>query len=158
MRLPHPLDGKFKKWQADLALTDRSTPLFVVFIVSTIENEQPPEEAQPCVLWLKRRGHPPDLRGKCRYAVLGLGDSNLLLDRQTTTAKDCNQVATRAWTRSLPRSARNDATPSGRLTTAPATRSSCRGSMHLSPRSFDAGAAFGTALREDVRETQTADG
>ena len=24
--------------------------------------------------------------------VLGLGDSNLLLDRQTTTAKDCNQV------------------------------------------------------------------
>jgi NADPH-ferrihemoprotein reductase len=25
--------------------------------------------------------------------VLGLGDSNLLLDRQTTTAKDCNQVA-----------------------------------------------------------------
>ena len=27
--------------------------------------------------------------------VLGLGDSNLLLDRQTTTAKDCNQVARR---------------------------------------------------------------
>lgn len=27
------------------------------------------------------------------YAVLGLGDSNLLLDRQTTTAKDCNQAA-----------------------------------------------------------------
>ena len=25
--------------------------------------------------------------------VLGLGDSNLLLDRQTTTAKDCNQIA-----------------------------------------------------------------
>ena len=85
---------KFKKWQADLALTDRSTPLFVVFIVSTIENEQPPEEAQPCVLWQKRRGHPPDLlRGKCRSRSR-LGD-NLLLDRQTTTAKDCNQVATR---------------------------------------------------------------
>ena len=28
-------------------------------------------------------------------AVLGLGDSNLLLDRQTTTAKDCNQCARR---------------------------------------------------------------
>jgi len=25
--------------------------------------------------------------------VLGLGDSNLLLDRQHTSAKDCNQVA-----------------------------------------------------------------
>ena len=30
---------------------------------------------------------------KFAYAVLGVGDSNLLLDRQTTTAKDCNQVA-----------------------------------------------------------------
>lgn len=27
------------------------------------------------------------------FAVLGLGDSNLLMDRQTTTAKDCNQCA-----------------------------------------------------------------
>ena len=31
--------------------------------------------------------------GTLRYTVLGLGDSNLLLDRQTTTAKDCNQAA-----------------------------------------------------------------
>ena len=27
------------------------------------------------------------------HAVLGVGDSNLLLDRQTTTAADCNQCA-----------------------------------------------------------------
>jgi NADPH-ferrihemoprotein reductase len=27
------------------------------------------------------------------YTVLGLGDSNLLLDRQTTGPTDCNQVA-----------------------------------------------------------------
>lgn len=33
------------------------------------------------------------MQGKFQYAILGLGDSNLLLDRQTTTAKDCNQVA-----------------------------------------------------------------
>ena len=33
------------------------------------------------------------LAGRVRYSVLGLGDSNLLLDRQTTSAKDCNQVA-----------------------------------------------------------------
>jgi NADPH-ferrihemoprotein reductase len=33
------------------------------------------------------------LNGKFGFAVLGVGDSNLLLDRQTTTAKDCNQVA-----------------------------------------------------------------
>lgn len=33
------------------------------------------------------------LAGKFAYTVFGLGDSNLLLDRQTTTAKDCNQVA-----------------------------------------------------------------
>ena len=33
------------------------------------------------------------LAEKFSYAVLGLGDSNLLLDRQTTGPKDCNQVA-----------------------------------------------------------------
>lgn len=33
------------------------------------------------------------MANKFRFAVLGLGNSNLLLDRQTTTAKDCNQVA-----------------------------------------------------------------
>ena len=33
------------------------------------------------------------LNGKFGFAVFGVGDSNLLLDRQTTTAKDCNQVA-----------------------------------------------------------------
>lgn len=32
-------------------------------------------------------------KDKFYFTVLGLGDSNLLLDRQTTTAKDCNQVA-----------------------------------------------------------------
>lgn len=91
---------QFKKWMKECAFTERSTPLHVLFVVSTIENEQPPEEAQPCVLYLKRKIHPPDLlSGRCKYAVLGLGDSNLLLDRQTTTAKDCNQVADRLDTR-----------------------------------------------------------
>ena len=28
-----------------------------------------------------------------KFTVLGLEDANLLLDRQTTTAKDCNQIA-----------------------------------------------------------------
>jgi sulfite reductase alpha subunit-like flavoprotein len=45
--------------------------------------------------FFQRKLHPGDLlaNNKFRFAVLGLGDSNLLLDRQTTTAKDCNQVA-----------------------------------------------------------------
>jgi NADPH-ferrihemoprotein reductase len=42
--------------------------------------------------FFKRKNHPDNLL-KFSYAVLGLGDSNLLLDRQTTTAKDCNQCA-----------------------------------------------------------------
>ena len=33
------------------------------------------------------------MENKVQFAVLGLGDSNLLLDRQHTSAKDCNQVA-----------------------------------------------------------------
>jgi NADPH-ferrihemoprotein reductase len=34
--------------------------------------------------------HPGDMLSKLNFAVVGLGDSNLLQDRQTTTAKDCN--------------------------------------------------------------------
>jgi NADPH-ferrihemoprotein reductase len=44
--------------------------------------------------FFKRKTHPESLlTGKFSYTVLGLGDSNLLLDRQTTTAKDCNRCA-----------------------------------------------------------------
>ena len=45
--------------------------------------------------FFQRKTHSDDLLAgnKFRFAGLGLGDSNLLLDRQTTTAKDCNQVA-----------------------------------------------------------------
>lgn len=86
----------FKKFSTQYALVDRASPLHVVFIVATIENEQPPEDAGPCVRFFNRRTHAPDmLANRLVYAVLGLGDSNLLLDRQTTTAKDCNQVARR---------------------------------------------------------------
>lgn len=47
-----------------------------------------------CVRFFKRKTHPQDLlQDKFYFTVLGVGDSNLLLDRQTTTAKDCNQVA-----------------------------------------------------------------
>ena len=43
---------------------------------------------------LQRKTHPATLlRDRPTFAVLGLGDSNLLLDRQHTSAKDCNQVA-----------------------------------------------------------------
>ena len=38
-----------------------------------------------------RKTHPADLLNKWSFAVLAVGDSNLLLDRQTTTAKDCNK-------------------------------------------------------------------
>ena len=91
----HNMSG-FKKWASHMALETRDTPLHVIFIVATIENEQPAEDAGACVRYFNRRTHADDLlQGRLIYAVLGLGDSNLLLDRQTTTAKDCNQVARR---------------------------------------------------------------
>ena len=47
-----------------------------------------------CLRFFKRKTHPDDLlKDKFSYSVLGLGDSNLLLDRQTTSAVDCNQSA-----------------------------------------------------------------
>ena len=67
-----------------------------VFVVETVENAQPAEAAGTCLRFYNRKrkaGERDLLRGKLAYAVLGLGDTNLLLDRQTTTAKDCNQAA-----------------------------------------------------------------
>ena len=69
-----------------------------LFVVETVENAQPAEAAGSLVRHFNRRrkeapaGAAP-LAGLLRFAVLGLGDTNLLLDRQTTTAKDCNQAA-----------------------------------------------------------------
>jgi sulfite reductase alpha subunit-like flavoprotein len=91
--------SKIKEFKAALLDDDdeRSGPItLAIFIVQTIENESPPEDAGPCVRFLMRRTHPDTLLsdgGVRLFAVLGLGDSNLLLDRQHTSAKDCNQVA-----------------------------------------------------------------
>eukprot|EP00536_Pseudo-nitzschia_multiseries_P003585 jgi/Psemu1/284504/fgenesh1_pg.56_\ len=79
------------------------------FVLQTIENAAPTEEGGSVVRFFKRKTHPSDLlkpnsnsdsangngngSANLTYAVLGLGDSNLLLDRQTTGAKDCNQAA-----------------------------------------------------------------
>ena len=63
-----------------------------IFILQTVENDQPPEDSGAFVRYFKRKTHAADLlKGKMRFTVLACGDSNLLLDRQTTTAKDCNK-------------------------------------------------------------------
>lgn len=70
-------------------------PAVAIFVVETVENAQPAEAAGACLRFYNRKRKAGDadfLRGKLRYAVLALGDTNLLLDRQTTTAKDCNQA------------------------------------------------------------------
>ena len=67
----------------------------VVFIVDTIEEGEPSEGVGTCTRFIHRRVHTAGMLSRLQYAVLGLGDSNLLLDRQTTTAQDCNQVAQR---------------------------------------------------------------
>mmetsp|Transcript_6621 Transcript_6621/g.16819 ORF Transcript_6621/g.16819 Transcript_6621/m.16819 type:complete len:580 (+) Transcript_6621:376-2115(+) len=65
----------------------------VIFVLQTIENGQPPENSGKCLRWLARKAHSPTmLEDALFFGVLGLGDSNLLLDRQTTTANDCNQA------------------------------------------------------------------
>lgn len=92
----------------------------VCFVLQTIENGSPTDEGGTTLRFFKRKTHPNDLlllssdsssdtandniagSGMAlswNYAVLGLGDSNLLLDRQTTTAVDCNQAAQQLDTR-----------------------------------------------------------
>mmetsp|Transcript_16882 Transcript_16882/g.38992 ORF Transcript_16882/g.38992 Transcript_16882/m.38992 type:complete len:174 (-) Transcript_16882:2535-3056(-) len=74
---------------------DDGADVVLCFVMQTIENESPTEEGGSVLRFFKRKTHPTDLlaRDGLSFAVLGLGDSNLLLDRQTTAAKDCNQVA-----------------------------------------------------------------
>lgn len=81
-----------------------------IFVVETVENAQPAEEAGSCIRYFnklrkalksseaaeggdKATKLPFDENNAFEYTVMGLGDTNLLLDRQTTTAKDCNQAA-----------------------------------------------------------------
>ena len=78
-----------------------------IFVVETVENAQPAEEAGSCIRYFnklrkalksseggdKATKLPFDENDAFEYTVMGLGDTNLLLDRQTTTAKDCNQAA-----------------------------------------------------------------
>ena len=74
---------------------DKSASI-AIFVVETVENAQPAEAAGTCLRYFNRKrkaGEKSLLNGLLKYAVLGLGDTNLLLDRQTTTAKDCNQAA-----------------------------------------------------------------
>mmetsp|Transcript_39292 Transcript_39292/g.91705 ORF Transcript_39292/g.91705 Transcript_39292/m.91705 type:complete len:167 (-) Transcript_39292:162-662(-) len=75
-------------------LLDYGEDTVVCFVVQTIENASPTEDGGMTTRFFQRKTHSQDiLQGKFRFAILGLGDSNLLLDRQTTAAKDCNQVA-----------------------------------------------------------------
>jgi sulfite reductase alpha subunit-like flavoprotein len=74
-----------------VALSSSPDPL--IFILQTAENAEPPEDAERLLGYFKRRTHPDTLLNGVRFAVLGVGDSNLLLDRQSTSAKDCNQAA-----------------------------------------------------------------
>ena len=60
------------------------TPCTAIFVVETIENAQPAEAAGTCLRFFNRKrksGEKDSLRGVLTYAVLGLGDTNLLLDR-----------------------------------------------------------------------------
>lgn len=75
-------------------LLENDQDALICFIIQTIENSAPTEEGGACMRFFKRKNHPDDLlKEKFTFAVFGLGDSNLLMDRQTTTANDCNQCA-----------------------------------------------------------------
>ena len=80
--------------QRPKTLLDINDDTLVCFVMQTIENASPTEQGGSCLRFFKRKTHPESLlEGKFAFCVFGVGDSNLLLDRQTTTAKDCNQVA-----------------------------------------------------------------
>ena len=85
-----------------LETCDNSRRRIVILVVETVENAQPAEEAGKMLRHFNRMrkrytangdGERRPLDGAFEFAVLGVGDTNLLMDRQTTSAKDCNQAA-----------------------------------------------------------------
>jgi len=88
-----PVDVRSASERPTKLVGDVDSTALVCFIVQTIENGAPTEEGGTTVRFFKRKTHAKDLLVGFNYCVLGVGDSNLLLDRQTTTASDCNQVA-----------------------------------------------------------------
>ena len=81
------MEGFRKPALKELAASD----VTVIMILQTIENDEPPESAGGVLRFFKMKNHPVDMLSTVSFTVLALGDSNLLLDRQTTTAKDCNK-------------------------------------------------------------------
>jgi 5,10-methylenetetrahydrofolate reductase len=91
-----------KPWAREVSLLESEPSLgaiHAIFVLETIENEQPSEPASTATRYFHRKDKSPGMLSRLRYSMLGLGDSNLLLDRQTTSAKDCNQAAQRLDTR-----------------------------------------------------------
>lgn len=93
-RLEHDIDAGIEIAYNDAKsyknILDEPITTLVIFVIQTLTNDEVSEKAGGAYRFLKRTSHPSDLV-KFSYGVLGLGDSNLLLDRQTTTAKDCNK-------------------------------------------------------------------
>jgi hypothetical protein len=80
-----------------------TTSTIVCFVLQTIENNSPTESGGTTLRFFKRKTHSNNLLScngtAMKYCVFGLGDSNLLFDRQTTGSKDCNYVAQELDTR-----------------------------------------------------------
>ena len=82
--------GDFREWQKKAALGGDDD----VLAPSSWRRSSDRRRSGRCIRYFGSE-HPADLARSLHYAVFGLGDSNLLLDRQTTSAKDCNAVAQR---------------------------------------------------------------
>ena len=78
----------FKEFKLDSSETVQT----VIFVVQTIENEAAPEAAGSCCRFFKRKTHTADLLAAEALASRRSCSAIDPLDRQTTTAKDCNQV------------------------------------------------------------------
>ena len=64
-------------------------------VCSTTGDGATPDNMKTIYRSLLRKSLPAGWLSAVRFAIFGLGDSNLLLDRQTTSAKDCNACAQR---------------------------------------------------------------
>ena len=78
-----------------------------LLLITTIEDEQPCPASAACLRFLRRKSHGPKTLDGLQFAVLGLGDSNLLAVAWRRVdcfgARDCNQAAEKvdSWLKHL---------------------------------------------------------
>lgn len=88
---------QWPEWCVQQQLVGEGARATALLLVTTAEDEKPDPQSATCLRFLRRKSHGPTALAWLAFAVLGLGDSNLLATSwrrvNWATPRDCNQAA-----------------------------------------------------------------